>query len=80
MKSEKLYDLGFTFIKTKKDEILINRDGKTVTTLRNETAAQFIEQINNSNFDDGQQIMARFTGNYKRGNEKFAKNHPRNKR
>ncbi len=28
---------------------------------------------------DPQEVMARLTGNYKRGNERTARNHPRNK-
>jgi hypothetical protein len=28
--------------------------------------------------DDPQQVMARWTGDYKRGNERTAKQHPRN--
>ncbi|EFP58052.1 hypothetical protein HMPREF0321_2359 [Dermacoccus sp. Ellin185] len=28
---------------------------------------------------DAQEIMARLTGNYRRGNERQARNHPRNK-
>ena len=30
--------------------------------------------------DDPQEVMARWTGNYRRGNERTAKNHPRNRR
>lgn len=29
--------------------------------------------------DDEQQLMARVTGNYKRGNERVAREHPRNR-
>jgi hypothetical protein len=28
---------------------------------------------------DGQELMARLTGNYKRGNERLARQHPRNR-
>jgi hypothetical protein len=38
-----------------------------VTTLRGEAAKQFKTRIGDS---DPQQLMARFTGNYKRGNER----------
>ncbi|MCB0751870.1 MAG: hypothetical protein KDC52_10380 [Ignavibacteriae bacterium] len=72
-------DLGFTFIKNKKQEIIINRYGNKITVLRNKKALEFIEDIKFLNFEDQQQLIARLTGNYKRGNEKQAKKHFRNK-
>ena len=73
-------DLGFTFLETKKGEILIKHFGRTVTTLRGNRARTFREDIRVLPFDEQQQLMARLTGNYRRGNEKQAKNHPRNAR
>jgi len=35
--------------------------------------------MSGTDFIDQQQLMARLTGNYKRGNEKTAKTHPRNR-
>ncbi|MCB9249883.1 MAG: hypothetical protein H6613_15680 [Ignavibacteriales bacterium] len=72
-------DLGFTFIKNKKQEIIINRYGNKITVLRNKKALEFIEDIKFLDFEDQQQLIARLTGNYKRGNEKQAKKHFRNK-
>lgn len=46
---------------------MILREGKTVTTLRGKTAKQFLDRVS---YRDPQQVMARFTGNYKRGNER----------
>ena len=79
MDKEHHQDLGFTFIETKKKEIIINHYGKKATTLRNYRAMEFKENIDTSTFDEQQQLMARLTGNYKRGNERLAKKHPRNK-
>ena len=79
MKEEQISDLGFTFIKNKKQEIIINRYGNKIAILRNKKALEFIEDIKFLNFEDQQQLIARLTGNYKRGNEKQAKKHFRNK-
>ena len=76
MKNE---DLGFSFIETKKCEIIIWHYGRMATTLRDNKAMKFIESIYTLSFDEQQQLMARLTGNYKRGNERIAKKHHRNK-
>ena len=39
--------------------------------------AQFLAEVDEG---DPQEVMARWTGNYRRGNERTAKNHPRNAR
>ncbi len=78
-KNEHCEDLGFIFRETKKSEIIISHYGRKATTLRGNRAIEFNEIIDTLPFDEQQQLMARLTGNYKRGNEKLAKNHPRNK-
>lgn len=57
----------------------ITHHGKLATTLRGSKAVSFIENMSGTDFIDQQQLMARLTGNYKRGNEKTAKTHPRNR-
>ena len=71
-------DLGFSFLETKKGEIRIRRFGRVVAILRGNRAAIFKADHGDLMFDEQQQLMARITGNYKRGNEKQAKNHLRN--
>ncbi|MEO7269847.1 MAG: hypothetical protein ABIW49_11640 [Knoellia sp.] len=44
--------------------------------LRGRKAADFLEDVEAG---DDQELMARVTGNYKHGNERTAKNHPRNR-
>ena len=80
MRDESDENLGFTFLETKRGEILIKRFGRGVATLRGNRARAFKEDMEASAFREQQQLMARLTGNYKRGNEKQAKNHPRNAR
>ncbi|MEE9429892.1 MAG: hypothetical protein V3V16_02560 [Melioribacteraceae bacterium] len=79
MKKEHSKDLGFTFIETKESEIIINHFGRKATILRNNRAMKFKESVEVSTPDEQQQLMARLTGNYKRGNERLAKKHNRNK-
>ena len=60
-------DLGFSFVTRKSGDVIISRDGREVTTLRGKSARQFLSKVANG---DPQQLMARATGNYKRGNER----------
>ena len=80
MKKEKSSDLGFTFFVNKRHEVIINRYGKKITILRNNKAAEFLEEIEFVDSEEQQQLIARLTGNYKRGNEKLAKFHFRNRK
>jgi hypothetical protein len=73
-------DLGFTFRKMKNGEVHINHHGKHVTTLRGNAAIDFITEAEDASLEEQQQLMARETGNYKRGNERLASQHPRNRR
>jgi len=70
-------DLGFTF-RVHNGEYTILRRGKRATTLRGQRAAEFSYDVSEMNFAELQQLMARLTGNYKHGNERTARNHPRN--
>ncbi len=55
--------------------VVVTHHGKVAARLRGDTATRFLSDIER---DDPQQVMARVTGNYKRGNERTAKQHPRN--
>ena len=73
-------DLGFVHRVTNYGNVLISHKGKLATTLRGSKAITFIEEMNALSFFEQQQLMARVTGNYKRGNERLSRNHPRNRR
>jgi hypothetical protein len=60
-------DLGFEFATRKSGDVVISRDGVIVTTIRGKAAAKFLTDVARG---DPQQVMARATGNYKRGNER----------
>lgn len=72
--------LGFTFRLKKSGEVEILHRGKLASTLRGTDALDFIAEVESGEFADGQQLMARITGNYKHGNERTASNHLRNRR
>ena len=72
-------DLGFTFKQLKNHDVVIAHHGKQATTLRKDKAEWFLEEMSELTFEAQQQEMARLTGNYRRGNERTAKNHPRNR-
>ncbi|MGI5352549.1 hypothetical protein ACQEU8_30830 [Streptomyces sp. CA-250714] len=57
--------------------VVITHHGRPVTILRGSRAARFLQEVAAG---DPQLVMARWTGNYKRGNERFAREHPRNSR
>lgn len=57
------------------DEVVISHHGRRATTLRGAAASDFLADVQDG---DGQDLMARVTGNYKHGNERTARDHPRN--
>ncbi len=58
------------------NEVVISHHSRRATTLRGDAAERFLSEVEDG---DPQELMARVTGNYKRGNERTAKNHPRNR-
>ncbi len=71
-------DLGFSYHKRNGCYEIFHGSIKAAV-LRAEKALEFEEELAVLDFEGGQQLMARLTGNYKRGNERQAKNHPRNR-
>ncbi len=72
-------EFGFTY-KEMNGEFQIFHHGKKAVKLRGIKAKKFKDEIEFSDSATLQHIMARLTGNFKRGNEKIAKNHPRNRK
>ena len=66
-------DLGFTYLAVKSGAVFIRRHGQAASELRGAEAEAFLKKIETASFSQAQQIMARVTGNYKRGNEKTAR-------
>lgn len=72
--------LAFAYRHRKGGVVEIVHRGRLASTLGGRDAAEFIAQVAEQSDADAQQLMARITGNYKRGNERNAANHPRNRR
>jgi hypothetical protein len=66
---------GFAWTRRKNGDVVITHHGRTASVLRGARADAFVTDAVDG---DEQELMARLTGNYKRGNERLARNHPRN--
>jgi len=58
---------GFTWSVRKNGDVAVAHHGSQAVTLRGKTAERFLSQAEHS---DPQMLLARLTGNYKRGNER----------
>jgi hypothetical protein len=67
---------GFTYVVRKNGDVEISHDGRPASVLRKRAAERFLVDVAD---DDPQELMARITGNYRRGNERTAAQHPRNR-
>ena len=68
----------FAFRITKDKKVFISYEGKQVTALSGSKAEKFIVDIADTDGKEAQLIMAKVTGNFKRGNEKMFKKQGRN--
>jgi hypothetical protein len=60
----------FDYTPTKDGQVFISHHGRNVTTLRGVVADRFLARVQAAGGDEAQQLMARATGNFKRGNER----------
>lgn len=72
-------DLGFSYRIRKNGNMDISHRSRIAATLRVDAADAFRRQVETGGEAAAQQLMARITGNYKRGNERKASRHPRNR-
>lgn len=71
---------GFDYEVRANGDVVITHHGGKATVLRGGRAAEFLSDVGSDPHGaDSQETMARWTGNYKRGNERTAKQHPRNR-
>ena len=75
--NERESDLGFAYRAHKDGRVTVQHKGKLAATLRGDRAAKFLRLARNRSFAGQQQLMARWTGNYKHGNERIARNRRR---
>ncbi|NED96015.1 hypothetical protein G1H11_11910 [Phytoactinopolyspora alkaliphila] len=66
---------GFDYTERADGTVIITHRGKPATTLRGRRAREFLDEVDG----EPQEVMARWTGNYKHGNERVARLHPRNR-
>ncbi|MEU6983449.1 hypothetical protein ABZ946_08480 [Streptomyces sp. NPDC046324] len=66
---------GFSHEQRADGTVVITHRGRTAGTLRGGRAEKFLAEVASG---DAQLVMARWTGAYKFGNERTARNHPRN--
>lgn len=67
-----LADEPFSYQASKDGKVLLYYQGKLVRTLNGEKAARFLVQVVDAGDTEAQLIMAKITGNFKRGNEKLS--------
>ncbi|MGB2567975.1 hypothetical protein ACPFP2_05920 [Micromonospora citrea] len=66
---------GFAYVRRADGSVVITHHGRAAGTLRGGRAAEFLAEVD----EDPQLVMARWTGNYRRGNERTARQHLRNR-
>ncbi|NEB82175.1 hypothetical protein G3I40_44240 [Streptomyces sp. SID14478] len=66
---------GFTYAERADGSVTLTHAGRPAGVLRGARAQQFLAEVASG---DAQLVMARWTGNYRRGNERRARAHPRN--
>ncbi|MFE3247326.1 hypothetical protein [Streptomyces sp. NPDC059209] len=67
---------GFSYERHTDGTVVITHQGRVASTLRGGRADKFVAQVGAG---DAQLVMARWTGAYKFGNERVARDHPRNR-
>ncbi|CAM5591480.1 hypothetical protein SGLAM104S_01327 [Streptomyces glaucescens] len=68
---------GFTFETHRDGTVHVTHHGRPATALRGRHAEAFLTEVTAG---DAQRVMARWTGNHRRGNERRARDHPRTRR
>lgn len=69
---------GFTFKARKSGEVEVLHRGTLAAVLRAKEAQAFLAKAGRATEAEIQHLLARLTGNYKRGNERVAGKHERN--
>ncbi|MFC9593398.1 hypothetical protein [Streptomyces sp. NPDC056944] len=67
---------GFTYEQRRDGSVVLTHRGRAAGVLRGGRAAKFLAEVETG---DAQLVMARWTGAYRFGNERQARDHPRNR-
>ncbi|MEH7386232.1 hypothetical protein V7147_12560 [Bacillus sp. JJ1521] len=75
-KRNRLSEEPFTYQITKKGMVMIYYEGKQIKVIKDQEAERLIARITEVEDDQTkiQLLLAKITGNFKRGNEKYGKN------
>lgn len=66
---------GFAYEELGDGSVVVRHHGRQAVVARVGRAERFLREVASG---DAQLVMARWTGNYRRGNERSARQHPRN--
>lgn len=70
-KRNRLGDEPFSYRVTKDNTVFLDYNGRQVKTLKGTEAEKFLKRISSADtISEAQLIMAKITGNFKRGNER----------
>jgi hypothetical protein len=72
-----LDDEPFAYRVVKNGTVFVSWQGNTVTTLNGKAAERFLAQIERIDGQAAQLVMAKVTGNFKRGNERISQERSR---
>ena len=72
-KRNKLKEEVFSYRVSKDNKVFISWQGKQVMILKGKESDKFLLKVSKANKIEAQLIMAKITGNFKRGNEKTSK-------
>ena len=62
--------IGFELVRPKRGEVVILHHGNVATVLRGQRADRFSSRVEAADDASAQHLMARATGNYRRGNDR----------
>ena len=65
-----LEDRSFAYRARADGTVVVTYRGRAATTLRGKAATRFLARVSGAEEDTAQHVMARVTGNFKRGNER----------
>jgi hypothetical protein len=72
-KRGRLEEATFSYREGKDGKVFVSWMGRQVQTLKGDAAARFLERVARLDGREAQLLMAKATGNFKRGNERLAK-------
>lgn len=72
--------MNFTYKSLSDHELIIHYNGSEIKRLKGVNASQTIHKLEAASTEEVQLILAKITGNFKRGNERQSRNHPRNRK